>query len=215
MMADQSDFTLVPQRSPGAPKLIAIVGGSGSGKTWLAEKLALALSPHAARLSLDDFYRDRSHLSAACCARVNFDHPRAIDWPAVERALYDLLGNRATHVPCYDFATHSRLRRTRLLKPKPIILIDGLWLLHRPSLRRLFALSIFLDCPARTRLRRRLERDLQSRGRTRASILRQFHSMVEPMHKRYVASQSQHADIVLTRSCGDREIQTLLRCLSA
>src|ERR1700759_826216 len=130
------------KKSKPAPLLVAIVGGSASGKTWLADQLQGLLGKTAARLSLDYFYRDRSHLSPARRARINFDHPRAIDWKSVERVLKDCRANRITQVPSYDFATHSRRARTHTLRPKPVILMDGLWLLRRPSLRKLFTLSI-------------------------------------------------------------------------
>jgi uridine kinase len=95
------------------PLLVAIVGGSGAGKTWLAKKLEAALTPDAARFSLDDFYRDCSRLHPERRAKINFDHPRAIDWPIMERVLKDLRAGRAARLPCYDFKTHSRLAKTR------------------------------------------------------------------------------------------------------
>lgn len=204
-----------PTAEFGRPLLVAIVGGSGSGKTRLADALQAALAPEAVCVSLDDFYLDRSHLSAGRRARLNFDQPRAIDWRAVERVLCDLLAARPARLPCYDFKTHCRLPSTRVLKPRPFILVDGLWLLHRRWLRRLFSLSIFLDCPARTRLERRLVRDLVLRGRTRGSIQEQFRTTVEPMHRRYVAPQASLADIVLTGRCGKRQISRLKTQLHA
>jgi uridine kinase len=189
--------------------LVAIVGGSGSGKTWLAEKLKRALAPKAACVSLDDFYTDRSHLSPRRRARLNFDHPRAIDWPALERVLEQLYEGQQVRVPCYDFETHSRLSRTKVVRPKPIILIEGLWLLRRASIRRLISVSIFVDCPSGTRLRRRITRDVVSRGRTDASIRRQFLQSVEPMHKRFVVPQINLADCVLSEKCDRREIRRL------
>lgn len=188
------------------PVLVAIVGGSGSGKTWLAEKLELALAPDAVRFSLDDFYLDRSHLRLARRAQLNFDHPRAIDWPCLEAVLHLLLAGRPAALPCYNFETHSRLGCTRLLQPKAFILLDGLWLLRRPAVRRLINFGVFLDCPRGTRLRRRLARDLLSRGRTRNSILRQFRTTVQPMHARYVASQASLADLVLGRTCRPTDV---------
>jgi uridine kinase len=185
---------------------VAIVGGSGSGKSWLANKLTATLHPPAVRLSLDDFYRDRSHLSAARRNRLNFDHPRAIDWMAFERTLHGLLAGQAVRVPCYDFATHSRLPKTRLLKPGRVILTDGLWLLSRRSLRRLFGLRVYIDCSSRTRLRRRLARDRVNRGRTEASIREQFHATVEPMHRKYVIPQKERANFVLKEKFGMREL---------
>jgi len=192
-----------------SPVLVAIVGGSGAGKTWLAERLESALAPNAVRLSLDDFYRDRSHLSLACRARINFDQPRAIDWPGIETALRSLVAGRSARIPQYDFKTHRRLRTCKTVPPKPIILIDGLWLLGRASLRSLFQVRIFIECPLRTRLRRRLERDVGSRGRSVASVRRQFRETVEPMHRLHVAPQSRFADVVLRGTCSTDDVKRL------
>jgi len=190
--------------------LVAIVGGSGAGKTWLAEHLRTVLGRRrTARLSLDDFYRDRSHVPPARRARVNFDDPRAIDWPALECVLRALRAGRPARVPVYDFATHCRLARMKTLLPKPVVLVDGLWLLRRRSVRQLFALTVFMACPGRLRLSRRLARDVRERGRTRASVLRQFREIVEPMHRRFVAPQARWADVVLDGRADPQAIQRL------
>ncbi|HTL17518.1 MAG TPA: zeta toxin family protein, partial [Patescibacteria group bacterium] len=164
--------------NPRQPLLIVIAGGSGSGKTWLADKLIRALPRLVVRLSLDSFYLDRSHLSPARRARLNFDHPRALDWRRVEQVLHALLSGRRAPVPVYDFKTHSRAARVILVTPRPIILLEGLWPLTRQSIRRLARLSVFLRCPARLRLGRRILRDQASRGRTRSSIHQQFRESV-------------------------------------
>ena len=193
------------------PLLVAIVGGSGAGKSWLAKKLQTALEPHAARLSLDDFYLDRSHVHSARRAKMNFDHPRAIDWPYVEKALGELLAGRSVHLPRYNFKTHCRLPEQNVLAARPVVLVDGLWLLRRPSLRRVFGLKIFIDCPSRTRRQRRLARDLRSRGRSRTAILEQLRKTVQPMHARYVTPQQRWADVVIRHDFGEKEIQRLAR----
>jgi uridine kinase len=193
------------------PLLVAIVGGSGAGKTWLAKKLRAALEPDAAHFSLDDFYRDCSRIRPERRAKINFDHPRAIDWESMEKVLSDLQAGRAAKLPRYDFKTHSRIREKAALESKPMVLVDGLWLLHRRSLRRLFELKIFIDCPARTRRGRRLLRDLRSRGRTRNSILEQLKNTVEPMHERFVAPQRKWADIVLHHTFGAGDVRRLAR----
>jgi len=198
---------------PSAPLFVAIVGGSGAGKTWLAKMLAAALHPEATRLSLDDFYRDCSRIRPERRAKINFDNPRAIDWPIMEKVLNDLRAGRAARLPRYDFKTHSRVANKNALDHKPVVLVDGLWLLHRRSLRRVFALKIFVDCPARTRRGRRLLRDLRSRGRTRASILEQLENTVEPMHARFVAPQQKWADIVLRHNFSVRDVRRLARQL--
>jgi uridine kinase len=201
-------------RSRLQPLVVGIVGGSGSGKTWLAERLESVLAGDAARLSADDFYLDRSHLHPAQRARLNFDHPRAIDWAELERAVRQLAAGEAAEVPCYDFRTHCRLKHRKRIKPARLILLDGLWLLRRRALRRLIDIGIFIECPARTRLQRRLSRDLQARGRTRSSVKRQFWRTVEPMHRKYVAPQARRADLVLPASHGPghfKEIVTLIK----
>lgn len=204
----------IPRAKPTPePLLVAIVGGSGAGKTWLAKKLQSALGPDAARLSLDDFYRDRSHLPPSRRAKLNFDHPRAIDWPHVKRTLRELRAGRAAGLPRYSFKDHCRLPGQHVLAPKPVVLMDGLWLLRRPALRRLFDIRIFINCPARARRGRRLARDLRSRGRTRAAVLDQLRNTVEPMHDRFVAPQQKWADIVLRHDFRDQDIRRLARKL--
>ena len=192
---------------PHSPLLIAIAGGSGSGKTFLSQKLAAALGPGVVRLAMDDFYWDHSHLTPERRTTLNFDHPRAIDWRTLERVLGRLSHGRAARVPGYDFSTHCRLPAQQALRPGPIVLLDGLWPLRRPRLRRLFGLRIFVACGPSLRLRRRLARDLRARGRTRRSIRDQFRLTVEPMHRRFVEPQANWADIVLLEDWGDWEAQ--------
>jgi uridine kinase len=195
------------------PLLVAIVGGSGAGKTWLAKKLCAALDPDAAFFSLDDFYRDCSRIPPERRAKINFDHPRTIDWESMEKVLSDLRSGHPARLPRYDFKTHCRVREKTALACKPMVLVDGLWLLHRRSLRRLFDLRIFIDCPTRTRRGRRLLRDLRTRGRTRTSILEQLKNTVEPMHERFVAPQRKWADIVLRHSFGTGDVRRIARQL--
>ena len=187
----RSKISLLP------PVLVAIVGGSGAGKTWLARRLEAALAPQVALLSLDDFYRDLSHLSFAQRERVNFDHPRAIDWRCLERVLRDLLASRVTRIPRYDFSTHCRRPESIEWQPKPVVVIEGLWLLRRSTVRRLFARRLYIECPAGSRLKRRVRRDMAERGRSRASVEQQFREEVAPMHDRYVAPQARWADVIL------------------
>jgi uridine kinase len=193
---------------------VAIVGGSGSGKTYLARRLQQSLGENAIHLALDDFYLDRSHLTPGRRARLNFDHPRAIDWPLFEKVLRALRRGRGAMVPEYDFATHSRRGARRRLEPCQVVLVDGLWLLRRPSVRRLFSLAVFLDCPAEVRLSRRLERDMASRGRTRKSVIEQFRSTVEPMHRAYVEPQRRYAHIILQPESAVEKTLMLLNMLA-
>src|SRR5665213_960246 len=124
------------------PILIGITGGSGSGKSWLADRLQEAFGKESARLSLDDFYRDLSSLSPEERKKANFDDPRSIDWPSVEHVLSDCRAGRLTRLPRYDFKTHTRISEGKWFQPKLLIFVDGLWLLHTPAMRAFFDLKI-------------------------------------------------------------------------
>lgn len=191
------------------PLLVAIAGGSGSGKTWLTRRLQEALAPDAVTVSLDDFYKDRSHVSESRRGLINFDNPNAIDWQSLEDILKQLVLGKSAELPRYDFKTHCRERDTRLIRPAKVILIDGLWLLRRMTLRRLLDVKLFIECPAQTRLRRRIDRDVVERGRTRRSVEEQFLATVEPMHLKYVAPQRRWADVVLPHDFTEHDVRKL------
>ena len=203
-------MTTALKPTPRRPLLIAIAGGSASGKSYLAEQIARALPRKVARFSLDDFYFDRSHLSAERRARINFDHPRAIDWKSIVRAVESLRSGHPAQIPCYDFTTHCRRLDRKEIVPRPYVVVEGLWPFYSPKLRRLFDLCVYLECDARTRLQRRMARDLATRGRTKSSIRVQFQTAVEPMHRRHVAPQAERADIVLRQTWGKTEVQFLV-----
>ncbi len=177
---------------------IAIVGGSGSGKTWLAETLCSELGPLAARLSLDDFYGNLSHLERSARDPVNFDDPAAIDWESVRSVSAALARGEMAQVPIYDFTTHTRQRETRTFAPRAFVVWDGLWLLHDGAMRDQYSMRVFMECNAAERLSRRVARDVRERGRTEASVRRQFVNHVQPMHEQFVEPQRAFADQILS-----------------
>jgi uridine kinase len=196
------------------PRFLAITGGSGSGKSWLTRKLIERFGQdQAAPLSLDDFYRDLSHLSPAEREHVNFDHPDAIDWEMFTTCLARIEAGATADVPVYDFTTHTSRQESRPWQPRSLVIIEGLWLLHRPESRRFYTASIYLDCPARTRLERRVQRDQRERGRAPAATCLQFERLVSPMHERFVAPQKQTADIVLESGGGGVPVSELQQIL--
>jgi uridine kinase len=196
-------------------RLIAITGGSGAGKTWFADRLCEHLQPHALCLSLDDFYRNHAHLPAALRARQNFDHPRAIDWPLVRRVLADLRAGKSVAVPQYDFVNHCRSGFHAGTEPRPVLVMEGLWLLLHRDIRELFDWRIYLDCPETIRLRRRLVRDIAERGRDVDSVREQFAGRVAPMHRRFVAPQAAWAHIVVPYTQQGREAQRIGEALAS
>ena len=193
------------------PKLIAIVGGSGSGKSWLADHLHKSLGATAARVSLDDFYRVHPRMSAAARAKINFDHPREIDWPLFETAIRNFQKGRAVRAPHYDFTTHTRQENHKLWLPRPLVLVDGLWLLWQRSIRSLFDLTIFIESPTLLRLERRAARDVIERGRSLSSVREQFWKTVVPMHDLYVEPQINHADLVLKQPLSAADVNHALQ----
>jgi uridine kinase len=194
-----------------APRLAAIVGGSGAGKTYLARQLKKEFGKDAVILSLDDFYKDLSHLPEERRGKTNFDDPKAIDWKCLERALKQLIARKTSRIPCYDFKTHCREVRQILLKPRQIIIVDGLWLLRNPAIRRLFDVKIFIECPTALRFHRRLKRDVVERGRTEDSVCEQFIETVAPMHKKFVQQQQRWADVVIPGTFGETEVKDLAK----
>lgn len=209
--------TLRPRRRPSRPEtrarrplLLAIAGSSGSGKSWLAARLARALGPTAQVLSLDRFYRDRSTLSPAARRRVNFDSPRAIDWPLFLRCLRRLQSGRSTAVPLYDFATHTRRAETELFHPGRIVLVEGLWPWQPLRLRRIYAARIYRHTPDPVCLARRTARDVRERGRTAAFARKQWRTHTQPMAKRFVEPQRRTADIELGAAPTPAELRQLV-----
>ncbi|MBI5689803.1 MAG: uridine kinase [Verrucomicrobia bacterium] len=191
--------------------LVAIAGGSGSGKTWLATSLHRRLRPHAGLISLDDFYRDLSHLPLARRARTNFDSPAAIDWRLFATLLRALAAGETPILPRYDFARHNRAARVRRWRRKRIVLVEGLWPWAQPHLRRLFALRIYREADPDLRYERRLRRDVRHRGRTPESVDHQWRLQVEPMFTRHVAPQRRTADVVLGARVTPAELAALAR----
>jgi uridine kinase len=192
------------------PVIVAIVGGSGSGKTWLSRQIASAFPTKATTVSLDDFYRDRSHLENAQRCSINYDEPCAIEWDLLKEFLQAFRSNLPTQLPRYEFATHCRDPHGVECAPTPLLLIEGLWLLTDPEVRAMFDLSIFLDCPKNVRLERRLARDVVERGRTVEEVRRQFESVVAPMHHAHVDPQRRFADVVLHDPISDLDVEAVV-----
>ncbi len=177
--------------------LVAIVGGSGSGKSWLADRLRLDLGGSALSLSLDDFYRDLSALTPERRESINFDRPSAIEWSLFKKTLTACATGKPIRLPQYDFKHHCRLATEKLSEPRPVVIIDGLWLLHHSSVRRMFHVTVYLACPEKLRMHRRIHRDVIERGRTLRGSWEGFHTTVKAMHDQYVAPQEMQAQHVL------------------
>ncbi len=197
------------------PKLVAVVGGSGAGKSWLVHRLRNEFAKDSTLLSLDDFYRDLSHLEPVRREKINFDQPDAIDWPLFETALRDLHNGVTVTVPRYDFVTHTRLPLAEIRKPRSFVFVEGLWLLWPKHIRELFDLRIFLECAQSLRWQRRLARDLTERGRTIDSVRGQFWDVVVPMHARFVEPQKAWCDLAIEQPTSARALEKLIETVRA
>lgn len=192
-----------------AIKVIGIAGGSGSGKSWLAERLTGSLGSGAVAVSLDSFYRHRPYLSIAQRARVNYDHPRAIDWAELISAVRQVKRGKNVGIPNYDYSQHARVGDPVTLDVGGILIVEGLWTLRRRELRPLLDLAIYVDASYEWRLEKRLARDVAERGRSKASVVRQFREHVEPMHQRFVEPQRARADVILESPISEEAIRVV------
>lgn len=174
-------------------RIIAIAGGSGSGKSYLAGYVAGRLG--APVVSLDAYYRDLSHLPPGERARWNFDHPDALDWPLLRRQLAELHAGNRVEIPVYDFATHTRTGRVKRIDPRGYLVLEGIFALWDAGVRRLLSAGVFIDFSDEGRLERRTARDVAERGRTPASVLAQYEQTVRPMYLEHVAPTRRHAQL--------------------
>ena len=182
------------------PLIIGIAGGSGSGKSTVARKVAESLDgASAAFLDMDAYYRNFAHLPMEERRRVNWDHPDAFDHELLAQQLARLIEGEAIEKPVYDFVTHSRSARTERVEPADVIVIDGILLFVDEQVRNLCDVKVFVDTDADIRLIRRIRRDMNKRGRPLETILEQYLSTVQPMHLQFVEPSKRYADVIVPR----------------
>jgi uridine kinase len=182
------------------PLIIGIAGGSGSGKSTVARKVASALSSlSVAFIDMDAYYRNFSSISLEERRKVNWDHPDAFDFDLLTEHLQDLAARRTIDKPVYDFVSHLRSAETVRVAPSDVIVIDGILLFVDPRVRELCDVKVFVDAEADIRLIRRLRRDMRARGRPLNEILDQYLHTVQPMHLQFVEPSKRYADIIVPR----------------
>lgn len=177
--------------------LIGIAGGTGSGKTTLARKLQAAFGDQAILIEQDSYYKDHSDLPLEKRTTLNYDHPEALDFPLLKNHLIALKQGDSIDKPSYSFHTHTRESTTKRIDPAPVIIVEGILLLVMPEIRELFDLKIFMDADDDIRLLRRIERDINERGRDFTSVKSQYLATVKPMHAKYVEPSKNHADLII------------------
>lgn len=186
----------MPERS--IPLTIGIAGGSGSGKTTVAQTILQRVGPdRISFLQHDAYYKDLSGLPLTQRAEFNFDHPNSLDNELLIRHIHLLKASQKIEVPIYDFSNHSRTDRTYIVQPRPVILVEGILIFAEAVLRELFDVKIFVDTDADIRFIRRLQRDISERGRTTESVIKQYQTTVRPMHLEFVEPSKRYADVII------------------
>lgn len=182
------------------PLVIGVAGGSGSGKTtvvnYICEEFA---QDNILRLEHDSYYRELKHLPFEERIKQNFDHPASLETELMIRHIEALMEGYPVEVPVYDFEEHTRKKESITKTPSHVILIDGILIFSEPELRKLMDVKIFVDTDDDVRLLRRLQRDIQERGRSVESVLAQYEKFVRPMHLEFVEPSKRYADIIIPR----------------
>jgi uridine kinase len=177
--------------------VVGIAGGTGCGKTTLARKIQEAFPGKTVLISQDSYYKDLSHLTLEERASVNFDHPDSLDFPLLAGHLKALKCGQSIEKPLYDFRVHSRAERMEAVGPNRLIIVEGILLFAMPDIRDQFDLKIFVDTDDDIRLLRRVERDIQERGRSFTSVKEQYLNTVKPMHEAFVQPSKKYADVIV------------------
>ncbi|HEY9232905.1 MAG TPA: uridine kinase [Blastocatellia bacterium] len=178
--------------------IIGISGGTGSGKTTVAEKIIASVGADSViYLQQDAYYRNLGDMPLELRHKVNFDHPDAIDISLMMNHMEALRAGESIEQPTYDYATHSRRAETIHVEPRPVIIVEGILVFFDPQMRQLMDLKIFVDCAADLRFIRRLDRDVHERGRGLDSIISQYQTTVRPMHLQFVEPSKRYADIII------------------
>jgi len=181
--------------------VIGIAGGTGSGKTSVTNKILERIhqTNNVVVIQHDSYYRDISSYGGLTGDQINFDHPDSLETSLLVQHIKDLKSGKSVEQPLYNFATHSRMRETRHLEPKNIIIVEGILLFASRDLMDVFDIKIFIDTDADERLLRRLKRDIVERGRSIESVMHQYVATVKPMHLEFVEPSKRYADIIIPR----------------
>lgn len=177
---------------------IGICGGTGSGKTTVANKILGCIGKERAIiLQQDHYYLDLVHIPRDQRNHYNFDHPQAFDWEMLIDHLQKLKEGMAIDQPIYNFHTHSRMSATQRLESKPLIIVEGILVFEKEELRNGMDIRLFVDTDSDIRFIRRLQRDTRERGRSLESVIHQYMDTVRPMHMQFVESSKYHADVII------------------
>ena len=178
--------------------IIGIAGGTGCGKTTVVNQILTQLPEgEVGIISQDSYYKDTSHLSYDERIKINFDHPRSIDFDLLEQHLKDLKAGESIEQPVYSFVKHNRTGDTIKTKPRKVMIVEGILILTHPELRDMFDIKIFVHADSDERLIRRLKRDITERGRDIDEVLARYQNTLKPMHQQFIQPMMEYADIII------------------
>ncbi|WP_338851425.1 uridine kinase [Clostridium perfringens] len=180
------------------PIFIGITGGTGSGKSTIAKEIYRQFGEDCiAMIEQDSYYKDQSHLSMEDRVKTNYDHPNAFDNNLLVSHLESLLNGHSIQKPSYDFSIHNRIEDTTKVEPKEIVIVEGILILEDPRIRELLDIKIYVDTDADVRIIRRMVRDINERGRTIESVIKQYLNVVKPMHNQFTEPTKKFADLII------------------
>ncbi len=186
--------------------ILGICGGTGSGKTTIARKIVEKVGRERVILvEQDAYYIDLADIHLSERRRVNFDHPSSIDIDLIVEHLKLLKNGQSVKMPNYDFASHTREGESKIIDPKPIIIVEGILIFSQPEILELLDLKVYVDTPSDVRLLRRIRRDIEERGRTLEQTLSQYEKTIRPMHLKFVEPVKDIADIIIPEGKNRRE----------
>ena len=178
--------------------VIGIAGGTGSGKTTVANVILERVGKeHISYLPHDAYYRELSDLPPDQKAAVNFDHPDSLETELMIKHIHKLINGQSVELPIYDFSTHSRTGKTIRVDPQRVIIVEGILIFAVPELRKLFDVKLFVDTNADVRFIRRLQRDISERGRTTEMVIHQYLTTVRPMHLEFAEPSKRYANVII------------------
>lgn len=178
--------------------IIGIAGGTGSGKTTVVHQILNELpETEVGIISQDSYYKDSSHLNFEERSKINFDHPRAIDFELLVSHLKALKNGETIEQPVYSFVTHNRTPDTIITHPRKVMIVEGILILTSPELREMFDIKVYVHADSDERLIRRLRRDIAERGRDMDEVLNRYQTTLKPMHQQFIEPTKAYADIII------------------
>jgi uridine kinase len=178
--------------------IIGIAGGTGCGKTTVVNQILNELPDGEVEvLSQDSYYKDTSHLPYEERVKINFDHPKSIDFKLLRSHLSTLKSGKSIEQPVYSFVDHNRTKETITTHPRKVMIIEGILILTKPKLRDMFDIKIFVHADSDERLIRRLKRDISERGRDLNEVLSRYQNTLKPMHQQFIEPMKEYADIII------------------